>query len=358
MQAENRISSLWQQRLDSIREYEVVRDGNIFGAGLVNNCLFSSEYEKAKTLLDNLLNQYRDVSFETLFSGREITNDNGSCFVLETIHDLPKISFDPQQFKKDLERDLTLVRGIGKISEYRLNLRGCHTISELSGHPRFSQGARVVMDRLYRGNPVDLLDLIVCRHSPSHRLAFGTAGLIEPEKFLFLDIETLGLFSRPIILFGIGSIENNRFVVRQYLVRDICEEASALSAMVARSFPGQTVMVTFNGKSFDLPYIQDRLAYYGLKTIPRGIHFDMLHFSRRQWKGQLSSCRLCNLESAILGLNRIDDLPGQMVPEFYESYLKTQNFGPLLPIVEHNRQDVVSLGHLFFYLLKEYYGNS
>ena len=44
MQAESRIGALWQQRMDALREYSVVRDGNVFGAGLAGSCLFSSEY--------------------------------------------------------------------------------------------------------------------------------------------------------------------------------------------------------------------------------------------------------------------------------------------------------------------------
>jgi hypothetical protein len=45
-----------------------------------------------------------------------------------------------------------------------------------------------------------------------------------------------------------------------------------------------------------------------------------------------------------------------MVPEFYEMYLNTKNCGPLVPVVEHNRQDVVSLALLFFRLLGDFYG--
>ena len=58
----------------------------------------------------------------------------------------------------------------------------------------------------------------------------------------------------------------------------------------------------------------------------------------------------------ILGVERTEDIPGQMVPEFYETYLRTGNCGPLVPIVEHNRQDVLSLALLFIHLLGEYYG--
>jgi uncharacterized protein YprB with RNaseH-like and TPR domain len=85
-------------------------------------------------------------------------------------------------------------------------------------------------------------------------------------------------------------------------------------------------------------------------------HFDLLHFSRRRWKDTLPSFRLSALEREIFGLHRENDIPGQMVPEFYEMYLRTGNCGPLVPIVEHNKQDVESLAQLFFHLLGESYG--
>jgi len=61
----------------------------------------------------------------------------------------------------------------------------------------------------------------------------------------------------------------------------------------------------------------------------------------------LPSCRLGSLETAVLHITRTDDLPSAMVPEFYETYMRTGNPGPLIPIVEHNRQDIISLARLF-----------
>ena len=146
-------------------------------------------------------------------------------------------------------------------------------------------------------------------------------------------------------------------MVHQYLVRDIPEEEAALIATCEHLAGDSPALVTFNGKSFDLPYIKDRLAYYGMR-IPESIpHYDVLHFSRRQWRDQFPSLRLSALESEVFGISREDDVPGQMVPEFYETYLRTGNCGPLVPIVEHNRQDVLSLAMLFSHLLEEHYGS-
>lgn len=353
MQAESRIGALWQQRMDALREYSVVRDGNVFGAGLAGSCLFSSEYDRARALLGKLVSQYDGVSFASLFPGKEIGNDGGTCLSLESRHPVSAPVVDRKRMDGEMLSDLTLVRGVGEISEARLRARGYRTIADLAGHPKFRPAARQVLDRLDRADPTDIMDLVGSRHAKSHPFALGTAGSFAPEDFVFLDIETLGLFSRPIILFGVGTIEQGGLVVRQYLLRDICEEAAALTATAGEFAGRRPALVTFNGKAFDLPYIQDRLAYYGIRPVTRIPHFDVLHFSRRRWKGQFASCRLGELESAILGVTREDDVPGQMVPEFYETYLKTKNCGPLVPIVEHNCQDVVSTARLFFYLLGE-----
>jgi hypothetical protein len=220
-------------------------------------------------------------------------------------------------------------------------------------HPKFRSSAQNVLTCLYGGNSAEIMDLIGCRHAKSHPGVLGTAGLHEPEDYVFLDIETLGLFSRPVILFGVGTINNGKIIVHQYLLRDIEEEQAALKATLGHVSGNRPVLVTFNGKSFDVPYLSDRLAYYGMGTLERIPHFDVLHFSRRKWKDQLPSLRLTALETEILGVCREGDIPGQMVPEFYETYLRTGNCGPLVPITRHNKQDVISLALLFFHLLGE-----
>ncbi len=45
-------------------------------------------------------------------------------------------------------------------------------------------------------------------------------------------------------------------------------------------------------------------------------------------------------------MERESDVPSSQVPDFYKTYMKTGNIGPLIPIVEHNREDVVTLARL------------
>jgi len=356
--AGNRIGTLWQQRLTSLREYEVVRDGNVFATSFSNNYVFASAFEQAHRKLERLTEQYDGVAFETLFPGEEVMNDAGACTVLTTRHPLTAMApVDVARHTQDMLSDLTLVHGIGRATQKRLNARGYGTITDLAQHPKFRVRAARVLECLSDGDPAAIMRMISSRHAKSHPIVLGTAGFFAPEDFVFLDIETLGLFSRPIILFGVGTIERHELVVRQYLLRDIDEEPAALAATLGHLTRERPALVTFNGKSFDLPYLQDRLAYYGMKPATGITHFDMLHFSRRRWKDQLPSLRLAALEREILGVNREGDIPGQMVPEFYEIFLRTGNCGPLVPVVKHNRQDVVSLALLFYHLLEETYGS-
>ena len=356
MQVPAGMGALWQQRMNSLREYEVVRDGNAFSAGFSNSFVFQTEYDSARRQLASLLSQYKGIPFSSVFTGSETENEAGTCFCLKNNFGLPPLRFDSGRFTNDLFADLTLVRGIGKKTEQVLKGRGYLTIGDLARHPKYRQAASRALARISLQDSGGLMDFVSSRHRKSHPLALGTAGLHEPEDYVFIDIETLGLFSRPITLFGVGTIGAGRLTVHQYLLRDIGEEQAALAATMDHLSGDRPALVTFNGRSFDFPYILDRLAYYGMGTRSRIPHYDMLHFSRQRWKDRVPSFRLSVLEKEILGVLREDDIPGQMVPEFYETYLRTGNCGPLVPIVEHNRQDVLSLALLFIRLLGDSYG--
>lgn len=352
-----RIGDLWQQRMDTLREYEVVRDGNVFATSISNNIVFSSEYDEARHYLRDLLARYDGCSFDAVFcGGREHANEGGTCYLLESREFMSCPVFDQDRYQSAILEDLTLVHGIGKATEKRLKIRGYRTLHDLMEHPKFRSNARRVAECISSGSSGEIMELISKRHAKSHPHVLGTAGLHEPGDYVFLDIETLGLFSRPIILFGVGFLDHGQLVVRQYLLRDIAEEPAALLATMDHFSSDHPALVTFNGKAFDAPYISDRLAYYGMGALTAIPHFDVLHFSRRRWKEELPSLRLSALEKEVLGVHRDDDIPGQMVPEFYETYLRSGNCGPLVPVVEHNRQDVVSLARLFFRLLGDEYG--
>ena len=103
-----RIGSLWHQRMQTLKEYEVVREGNIFGAGFSNSVVFSSEYDQARQQLDHLISNYHDRTFETVFSGKEVSNECGTCFSLTTSHPFHPPTFNLDLYQNTIMHDLTL----------------------------------------------------------------------------------------------------------------------------------------------------------------------------------------------------------------------------------------------------------
>ena len=175
------------------------------------------------------------------------------------------------------------------------------------------------------------------------------AAMPDPARLVFLDTETTGLAGGTgtcAFLIGIGNVEGMKFVVRQFFLRDYPEEKAMLEALAER-LVGFEGIVTFNGKTFDVPLLETRYALARLKSpLQRLLHFDALHPARRLWKLRLESCKLTDLETAILGIAREGDVPGSEIPALYFDYLRTGDAQGLQPVFYHNALDVVSLAAL------------
>jgi len=174
----------------------------------------------------------------------------------------------------------------------------------------------------------------------------------QEEKILYLDTETTGLAGAGTVAFevGLGWLAADGFHVRQLVMRDYPEEKFLLEEII-RVAEGFDVICTFNGKTFDLPLLRNRFIMNRIRTdVLDKPHIDLLHIARRVWKLRLRKCNMTNLEEALLGIPRVDDLPGAMVPERFFSYLKTGDFHLLDDVLEHNEQDIVSLQNLLCHM--------
>ncbi len=176
------------------------------------------------------------------------------------------------------------------------------------------------------------------------------------ERILYLDTETTGLAGAGTVAFevGLGWLAADGFHVRQLVMRDYPEERFLLEEVVriAEKFD---VVCSFNGKTFDLPLLRNRFIMNRIRTdCLDKPHIDLLHIARRVWKLRLQRCNLTNLEEALLGIPRVDDLPGAQVPERFFSYLKTGDFRLLDDVLEHNEQDIVSLQNLLCHMCRMY----
>ena len=129
-------------------------------------------------------------------------------------------------------------------------------------------------------------------------------------------------------------------------MRDFEDERSLLTALSER-LSHFDVLITYNGKTYDLPLLETRYRMARLRSPFAGLtHLDLLHGARRLWKLRLDSCRLVDLENQILGVERDGDLPGEMIPYIYFEYLRTHQAFQLVPIFHHNVMDIVALACL------------
>jgi uncharacterized protein YprB with RNaseH-like and TPR domain len=180
-------------------------------------------------------------------------------------------------------------------------------------------------------------------------LFLGGAALPESSRLMFLDTETTGLAGGTgtyAFLIGLGAVEGSQFVVRQYFLRDYPEEKAILAAL-AEALENYEGLVTFNGKTFDIPLLETRYAMARMESpFARLLHLDLLHPARRLWKLRLQSCALGHLETEVLGIHRQGDVDGSEIPGIYFDYLHTGDAHGLQPVFYHNALDIISLAAL------------
>ena len=183
------------------------------------------------------------------------------------------------------------------------------------------------------------------------------------ERIVYFDLETTGLSGGAgtlAFLAGCGWFENEGFRVRQFLLAGPAGEHAMLDAL-AKTFGEASLLVTFNGRTFDLPLMETRWAFHRQSNPAEDLaHFDMLPPSRRLWSRRegdrrgpvdggedggesAASCTLTSLERAVLGFHRLGDVPGLEIPTRYFHFLRTGDAGPLEGVLDHNRYDLLSL---------------
>jgi uncharacterized protein YprB with RNaseH-like and TPR domain len=179
---------------------------------------------------------------------------------------------------------------------------------------------------------------------------------IGTGNLLFIDLETTGLAGGAgtyAFLVGCGWFEGARFRIRQFFLSSFAAEHALLDA-VAEAADAAGAVVTFNGKTFDLPLIETRFIVNRMATPFGGLpHIDLLHPARRLWRsddgdasGMQASCRLSTLEASLCGHIRDGDVPGFEIPGRYFHYVRSGDVRPLGAVLEHNRLDILSLAML------------
>lgn len=168
------------------------------------------------------------------------------------------------------------------------------------------------------------------------------------SRALYLDTETTGLSGGTgtvPFLVGLAFFRERSLVVEQLLVRRLGEEAPML-ARVRERVDACEMLVTYNGKAFDLPLLRTRFVMNRLEALPDRLHLDLLHVARRIHKARRVPCKLTTLERMVLGFEREGDVPSGEVSAVYLHFLRTGDSRALLGVIEHNLLDVVSMAAL------------
>jgi len=180
---------------------------------------------------------------------------------------------------------------------------------------------------------------------------------ISPDCLLFIDTETTGLSGGTgtvAFLIGLGFIEKQIFTVHQYFITQLSHEEGMLD-LLQKIIPLFDSLVSYNGKSFDIPLLNSRFVLNRMPPILENIqHIDLLHPTRTFWKYSMENCKLKTVETDLLGLYREDDIPGEMIPDAYFDYLRSRRIDKIERIFYHNRFDIITMLANLILVMKAY----
>jgi uncharacterized protein YprB with RNaseH-like and TPR domain len=304
--------------------------------------LSSGYYEDLK---EKLLINYENKSLKDVFDCKVCSGSFGDVLRI-TKKEKIDFSIENNDFKHQMNCNLKLLPKIGIKTEENLKNRGYSTIESLKSHDKYGDVATRFLDRLDGMSYLEVVELLddnrysrKCRDN-----VIKSISMTDVENFKFMDIETMGLSNVPIILIGVAEIKEHDIVCSQYFLRNYTEESSIIEAYLTH-LDEDSVHVTFNGKTFDVPFIKNRCIYNRIDANLDLAHLDLMYFAKNLWSDDLPNCKLQTIEREMFGLEREGDVPGQYIPGYYKSYLENDNIGPVVPIIEHNAQDVISLAN-------------
>lgn len=272
--------------------------------------------------------------------------------------------------------------GTGESSRLRERLRRLYgKPDEVKGMPDDSfTRARRGMHHFVKGTyvPTPWGDIFVARvrHGKNHRCGnvrignvasvsddwlsrwghFPSPRTFDHTRTIFVDTETSGLAGAggtlPFLI-GVGYFYGDQFRIEQFFSESHAREEGMLDLVSEFVEPFNTV-VTFNGKAFDIPLLETRYLLKRKESpFSRMDHLDLLHPSRQLWQLSLDNCKLQTIERKVLGFERVDDLPGEEIPQAYFAYVRRGDPDPLYRVFRHNADDITALAAMTYLLWVE-----
>jgi len=227
----------------------------------------------------------------------------------------------------------------------------------LEKNPQTCNGSKILQDMGWLPCGFNVLKRVVNKQTPLKKIKnlHNDLSIVIPdlagrempakEDFLFFDLETTGLSGGAgtvAFLAAFGRVISGKLQVTQYFLLDYPGENDFLDLVLKELKTANSVIVTYNGKSFDSQIIKTRCLMNRIKP-PQYLHVDLLHPARRLWKSIIMDCSQSSVEEKILGIERIDDIPGSLAPEIWFEFLKTGKTERLIGICDHNILDITGL---------------
>ena len=302
-----------------------------------------------------LKKQFSDKNLDEIPIGK-VEKEKNKLGSFLTIKNEKKIEEIPEHKSKEPSYDcLRALKGIGPVTENKLKEKGFKNLKKLTNHEKWGKKAEKFLTTIqnykdchigqYQNNLEEKIQ-------GNDWTVFDLHKNYKLKEFVTLDIETLGLSNVPLFLIGLAEIneKKNKVEVTQYLARNFEEEKNII--LKTRKHLQNRPLITFNGKKFDIPYIKRRALHHNIKTnINKNLNLDVLKFAKKTWKEQFTNFKLETIEKRY-GIQRKGDIPSKKVPDYYTEYTRSKNIGTLIPILEHNIQDVISTSRIFLDLIR------
>jgi uncharacterized protein YprB with RNaseH-like and TPR domain len=207
---------------------------------------------------------------------------------------------------------------------------------------KLSSAHRVGRAPIYMGQDANAPTLSLLALDPA------LAG-VDPSRALYLDTETTGLSGGAgtvPFLIGLAWFDGKGgLVFEQLLLTKLGQERPMLERLAER-MAAASMLVSYNGKSFDMPLLRARRVLSRQPALPDLPHLDLLHVARRVHRHRFTQMTLGRVESEVLGFERFGDIGGAEVSSRYWHFVRTNDFSALDGVLEHNQWDVVSLAAL------------
>ncbi|MGP1569800.1 MAG: ribonuclease H-like domain-containing protein [Eubacteriales bacterium] len=174
----------------------------------------------------------------------------------------------------------------------------------------------------------------------------------ENKKLACLDIETTGLSPKnsKFILGALLEFKENGYLLKQYFAENLDEEKDILARYI-NEIEKIDILLTYNGKSFDIKYLKEKIKQYNIKPdfiFPLNIDIYLFLHSYSQFRKHLPNLKQKTVEN-FLGLwdKRSDMISGADSINRYYSYITSKDASLRAEILLHNSDDVLQLARIF-----------